>query len=833
MDTKTMMIRIWTIMLLLWLHFYRSQEKIDTLQTWMGGFSKYHSLKVSENNRWVLVNKSYPNNSDTIVIYDTKVPGKAKGYLATPSSKQRFIGEKALLVQQEKTVEYIRLSDMKSFIYHDIKKMDVLADKKRYVLLDYENTLKVYDEGHRLLKEINNVNDYVTDEKGVLIAIIKEDKHNRLVNVMEENLNPLYTTIHTIIGTPKFPIKNYAAFTETDEASKKIRSVLINLTSNVAEVPLGDKFVASDFVQLTPIHNGNSFLIDFEKRIPTVKDPVVEVWYGNDQFLRDRKKGVRRSECLVWNATEKILSKLPSEEFSDYVSMNSERYFLAFNNAEQFDYRYSSQIFPLFLYDRQENRSVKICDATRDVVISSNSRYIVMLNELNQQWELFDVNTHQKYLLEGEMQNPSYSDDEHYLLFESNDGIKVYDLHRHQFSASFLPGMKTAILRKDFTRVYEKYSTSFVISEEQLSKGILIKAINTDENTTEYYQFNGKRVQPIFKRNENYIKEIVLSPNKNPQVITIEEFYNKKGEVFIYYKGNKSNKKYLSSTRQENEKLPIRREMINFTNSVGKKLKGALFYPIHFDPQKKYPLIVRIYQEQSSLSNKYLYPSYDGIGYNVRLLIEKGYFVFLPDTAVDERGSGVSALDCVNSGLDAIAHFTYIDTNKMGLLGHSFGGYETNYIATQSKRFKAYVSGAGIGDLISRYFTYNHNYGINEYGRIETGQFKMDVPFSEAKEKYLDNSPIYFAEKVSAPILLWSGLSDVNVPPTQSLAFYTALQRNKKDVIALFYNNQYHALGNNSKASADLNWRTLEWWDYFLKNKTDVLWINQQMKRVP
>lgn len=220
-------------------------------------------------------------------------------------------------------------------------------------------------------------------------------------------------------------------------------------------------------------------------------------------------------------------------------------------------------------------------------------------------------------------------------------------------------------------------------------------------------------------------------------------------------------------------------------------------------------------------------------GSNTRLLIEKDYFVFLPDTVVDERGPGTAALDCVHSALDILEQFSYIDKTKIGLVGHSFGGYETNFIATHSDRFTTYISGAGVSHLTSRYYLYNQDYGYIEYSKIENSQYAMKLRFSEAKEKYIQNNPVYFADKIHAPILIWAGMKDRNVPYEQSLAFYIALLRERKEVIAMLYPNQGHAFDSESREAKDLNIRSLQWWDYFLKDKKEIKWINEQIKRMP
>jgi len=203
----------------------------------------------------------------------------------------------------------------------------------------------------------------------------------------------------------------------------------------------------------------------------------------------------------------------------------------------------------------------------------------------------------------------------------------------------------------------------------------------------------------------------------------------------------------------------------------------------------------------------------------------------LPDVIVGSDGTGLSALECLNRAMDAVTKVKSIDINKVALIGHSHGGYETNFIATHSNRFKTYISGAGNSDIIRSYYSYNYNFAKPFYFQFETGQYQMGTSVAEDKIRYLSNSPILNVENVRAPILLWSGRKDENIATDQVTEFYIGLRRYKKDVIALFYPNGEHSFTIESPEERDLNFRILDWLDYFLKGKKGFKWIEIQMKK--
>jgi dipeptidyl aminopeptidase/acylaminoacyl peptidase len=157
-------------------------------------------------------------------------------------------------------------------------------------------------------------------------------------------------------------------------------------------------------------------------------------------------------------------------------------------------------------------------------------------------------------------------------------------------------------------------------------------------------------------------------------------------------------------------------------------------------------------------------------------------------------------------------------------MGHSFGGYEVNCITTNSNMFAAAVSGAGVSDNIRAYLTVNSEFNNAEICRFENQQYRMNGSFYEDKESYLRNSPVFNADKVNTPILIWTGKNDNNVKPEQSTAFFLALRRLNKKSIMLQYPNEGHTL-LSLNAQEDLNSKVMKWFDYYLKGEYPKEWI--------
>ncbi len=790
------------------------------------GYNTYRNLQLSEKGQWLTVRKYYKSNLDTILVFNTAKSNRIWTKLNKMNVSQGFLGEKALFAQGNGVAEYIQLKSLKKVAYQNVLKSEVLSLLRRYVILSNDQVLSVFNDDSSKIMEVKDVVDYATDGQSVLTAITKKGKLYEIFTIKDVQPVSVYQSVNELSAIPQFEVGKYSAFTEKDGAKGKIRTVLINTENSSVSIPLKDYYTDADFLKVTPINHTDLVLIESDKKKRPEKS-FSEIRYGNDPYLGFRRRGLSESQYWIWNSQTGLTEILPMTLYSDYIPINNERYLLAINKKEQFDYRFSKSLFALFLYDRIMKTSLEIATGIRTVIISDRGRYVVMENELNDEWELYDTDQKTKKMLGKNMTQPVFSDDQRMVAFESTDGIKVYNLTDDNFLPSPLSGRSISIKKKNFSSVFGKYQTDFTISKEKFSECLVVRSLQKENNITSFYHWNGKKMKRITHENPNFTIDFKDGGLFSDTAFSIEEFYNKSPEVFRY-NAKTGDKQCLTCSSGVQSDLGFTRQLVSFKNSSGQNLKGLVFFPVDMKPNQKYPMVVRIYMRQGDMSNKYLHHGGD-TGFNARKLLEKGYIVYFPDIVMDQKGSGLSALDCVHRSLDALAGNAHIDFDRMGLTGHSFGGYETNFIATHSDRFKAYISSAGVANLVSQYYTYNLDFEINEYSRIENGQYGMKKSYADDPQLYNNNNPILFADQVKAPMFLWSGEKDGNILPSQSLQFFTALMRYRKDVVAIIYADQGHGLSKGSLAHKDALEKSMEWWDYFLKGKKNVDWINKQM----
>ena len=258
-------------------------------------------------------------------------------------------------------------------------------------------------------------------------------------------------------------------------------------------------------------------------------------------------------------------------------------------------------------------------------------------------------------------------------------------------------------------------------------------------------------------------------------------------------------------------------DIVEYDLEDGTQLQGSLVYPSNYNPSEKYPLIVEIYEKKSFDINKFDTPSnLMTEGFNILKYATNGYFVFYPNIAYNIGDPGISALQSVTAAVNKVLENTGVDKERIGLIGHSFGGYETPFIITQTNMFAAAVAGAAITDFSSFYHDISWDYKFTQMWRLENQQFRMKETFYDAKEAYYRNSPLQQVENVNTPLLLWAGKKDTNVNWSQSVYMFMALKRLGKKAKLILYEDEDHSLFK-PKNQTHLSNTIFDWMETYVK----------------
>lgn len=283
------------------------------------------------------------------------------------------------------------------------------------------------------------------------------------------------------------------------------------------------------------------------------------------------------------------------------------------------------------------------------------------------------------------------------------------------------------------------------------------------------------------------------------------------------------NFKQLTNLHPEKKYNWLTASLLQWKTAKGKMMQGVLYKPEDFDPSKKYPVIFYFYEKLSHQLHHYLLPGLSNGTMNIPFFASNGYLVFTPD--IEYRGGlpGESAREAVESGAGYLATMPWVDTAKMGLQGHSFGGYQVNYIISHSNRFAAAQESAGACDFISYY---NGNYRENTAQfYFERGQGRIGATLWQKPELYIKNSPLFAAPRVQTPLLIMHNRDDGEVPFQQGLEWFNALRRLEKKVWMLQYEKEYHGI-NQYKNKLDFTKKQFEFFEHYLKGATRPGWMH-------
>ena len=266
-------------------------------------------------------------------------------------------------------------------------------------------------------------------------------------------------------------------------------------------------------------------------------------------------------------------------------------------------------------------------------------------------------------------------------------------------------------------------------------------------------------------------------------------------------------------------------EVVQYRNADGVPLTAALYKPENFDPHKKYPMMVYIYEKLTQNVNHYVEPR-PSHNINFSYYVSNGYLVLTPDIVYTTGYPGQSALKCVLPAVQAVVDRGIVDDNAIGIQGHSWGGYQIAYMVTQTKRFKAVAAGAPVADMISAYDGIRWGTGLPRQFQYERTQSRIGGSIWQYPTRFIENSPIFWADRVQTPVMILQNDADDAVPWYQGIEFYLALRRLNKEVYFFVYNGEPHGLRRRPDQK-DYTIRLQQYFDHFLKGAPAPDWMTK------
>jgi len=356
------------------------------------------------------------------------------------------------------------------------------------------------------------------------------------------------------------------------------------------------------------------------------------------------------------------------------------------------------------------------------------------------------------------------------------------------------------------------------------AKPLLLRAENIDTRDTGFWRCRiGLKAEPepLLMGPKNY--SAPAAARKADVLLFTVSTFNEFPDLWVSGSAFRNLRKVSAANPQKDGLLWGTAELIRYKNLDGKPLSAALYKPENMEPGKKYPLLVYIYERLSQNLHNFVDPR-PGASINASYYVSNGYLVLMPDIVYTIGYPGQSALKCVLPAIQAVVDRGIVDENAIGIQGHSWGGYQISYMITQTNRFRAAAAGAPVANMTSAYSGIRWGPGLPRQWQYERAQSRIGGSLWEFPMRFLENSPVFMAERVVTPLLMLHNDNDDAVPWYQGIEYFLALRRLGKEVYMFNYNGEPHGLRKRPNQK-DYTVRLQEFFDHHLKGAPAPAWM--------
>jgi dipeptidyl aminopeptidase/acylaminoacyl peptidase len=265
-------------------------------------------------------------------------------------------------------------------------------------------------------------------------------------------------------------------------------------------------------------------------------------------------------------------------------------------------------------------------------------------------------------------------------------------------------------------------------------------------------------------------------------------------------------------------------ELVNWRSGDNEVLQGVLYKPEGFDPSRKYPMMVYFYERLSDNLHGYVVPAPGSSSVNISFYVSRGYLVFTPDIPYRVGYPGESAFKAVVPGVLSLIEKGFVDDKRIGVQGHSWGGYQIAYLITKTDIFRAAEAGAPVANMTSAYGGIRWESGMVRQFQYEKTQSRLGGTLWSSPMRFIENSPIFWADKVRTPLLMMHNDEDGAVPWEQGIEYFVALRRLSRPVWMLNYNGEAHGLRKEVNRK-DWTIRMQQFFDHYLLDAPPPVWM--------
>jgi acetyl esterase/lipase len=592
-----------------------------------------------------------------------------------------------------------------------------------------------------------------------------------------------------------------------------------------------------------------------DEKIPDDENINVQVWHWQDPDLmtvqlKNIDKEKKRSYLAMVDIAKKTIiqiadTSLPEVEIAakGNADMAIGRTNLPYRKEISWDY---PEYYDVYNIDLKKNRRNLVRKKLQSPAqISPNGKYLYWWDRADSDWYVYEVKSgtisnitkeipvafyneeHDWPFLPDSYGSAAWTNDDQYLLLYDQFDIWIVDPLGKKAPENLTDGWG----RKNnlqFRYVKLDNELQYIDNEEPL----LLSAFS---KLDKYEGFYREQIKPAMLP-----QKLLLMPNNfsRPQkaeladrIIYTRENFQEFPDIWVSDINFHSPQKLSELNPQQAEYLWGTAELFQWFSLDGVPLQGILYKPENFEPTKKYPMMVYFYEKNSDNLHRHhpLVPHRSII--NFSFYTSRGYVIFVPDIAYSNGYPGESALKCVLPGVTKLIEAGFVDEKNIGVQGHSWGGYQIAYLITRTNIFKAAEAGAPVSNMFSAYGGIRWETGLSRMFQYEKTQSRIGGSIWDYPLRFLENSPVFWADKINTPLLIMHNDHDGHVPWYQGIELFVALRRLGKPTWLINYSGEPHWPTTYYK-KRDWQIRLQQYFDHYLKGAPAPQWLKNGLPAI-
>jgi dipeptidyl aminopeptidase/acylaminoacyl peptidase len=830
----------------------------------------YSNEKITNDGNYIIYTVgNQPLNNKTLFL-KTSSDSTLKTFLN--ANAPSFVDNSQYLayINEHDSLAIINLLDLKSSFYKEISKYTDVSNKDRNLLIlenhENKNSLILVDiPKNTLLDTLNYVESFDTLNSKInsLIYLYKNpDITNRIIRIYDLNKqqsNDLYSN-KEIVNLTINTARDKVCFITPKPLAGSNSYQLIKIDLSVQPFII-DSF---DIPQFDPTQEtllnftvGDCGILYSQSLPDSPNHPIVDIVSNQSKFIpyftQPNNKGAKipYNDPIIYYdfTTRKCVPVTNKYEFLEFTPQVRKDYLILINGfGNQYEWAWNPTMRShVYLHQLSTGKRIELCPEcgykAGGFNMSPDGQYILFYNPDSKNYFSYSIdsgiyrnltNTIQDkwtitkdYPLAYTISNGSY--------FINNGKSILIESQKDIYKISINNSYKPVNLTNNYGKRHHlmlRLPEDITLKMDQIDTGnIIITAFNTLTKQDGFFTCSlSKTEDPVLLSMSDFYW------NGNPEEDTYQrnpwirasgtEVYIQKGMNYdcppnLFITKDFKTFQNISHLNPEKGYNWMTAQLIRWKTFDGTYDDAILYKPENFNPKIKYPVIFYYYERRAESLHAYCTPGISVGPLNIANFVSNGYLVCVPNIYYKIGHPAHSVVNDVTSCAEYLSHFSFVDSTKLGLQGHSRGGYETNVLITHSKIFAAAVSACGMTNYTALY----NRISLTSTGEsaMEDGYQRIGKTLWQDKNLYIENSPIFYADKVTTPVLFEANQLDWDIPQEQGIELFTALRRLKKDCWLLHYRNMGHVL--SGAESLDYTIRMEQFFDYYLKGTSKPTWM--------